>query len=56
MSLRDDASPESAAGSPSTTTVTAAFWAAVTAAEKPLVEVQLGSLGLVGSLDSHPGA
>ena len=40
MSLRDDASPESAAGSPTTTTVTSDAWAALTAAAKPDVDVQ----------------
>src|SRR5450631_2876278 len=40
MSLRDDASPESAAGSPTTTTVTADAWAALTAAPNPEVDVQ----------------
>ena len=39
MSLRDDASPESPAGSPTTTTVTAAFCAAWTAAPNPLVSL-----------------
>ena len=37
--LRDDASPESAAGSPTTTTVTSDAFAALTAAPNPLVEV-----------------
>jgi len=39
MSLREDASPESAAGSPATTTVTAAALAALTAAPNPDVDV-----------------
>ena len=43
MSLRDDASPESAAGSPATTTVTADAWAALTAAANPEVDVQEAS-------------
>ena len=38
--LREDASPESAAGSPTTTTVTADAWAALTAAPNPAVDVQ----------------
>ena len=40
MSLREDASPESEAGSPATITVTAAAWAALTAAPNPEVDVQ----------------
>ena len=43
MSLRDDASPLSVNGSPTATTVTAAAFAASTAAPKPLVSVQLVS-------------
>jgi hypothetical protein len=43
MSLRDDASPLSVNGSPTATTVTAAVFAAATAAPKPLVSVQLVS-------------
>ena len=40
MSLREDASPESAAGSPATITVTADALAALTAAAKPDADVQ----------------
>ena len=40
MSLREDASPESADGSPATITVTADALAALTAAPKPAVDVQ----------------
>src|SRR5690349_861705 len=39
MSLREDASPLSVNGSPTATTVTAADFAALTAASKPLVSV-----------------
>src|SRR6266487_3161599 len=39
MSLREDASPESAAGSPTTTTVTSDACAALTAAPNPDVDV-----------------
>src|SRR5450755_4937853 len=40
MLLREEASPVSAAGSPTTTTVTSDAWAALTAAANPVVEVQ----------------
>ena len=63
MSLRDDASPVSAAGSPTTTTVTAAACAALTAAANPDADVQLGSaspfgepFGIGGVAATQPGA